>query len=39
MSLQNYKSKHAAQREKVIKLDKELYELTEKYDKVAVEKK
>lgn len=39
MSLQNYKSKYITLREKVNKMDKEFMELSEKYDKVVMDKK
>jgi predicted nuclease with TOPRIM domain len=39
MSLQNYKSKFATLKERVIKLEKEFADLSVKYDKVMIDKK
>lgn len=39
MSRENYKSKLISIKDKVIRLDKEFVQLTEKYDKVVLDKK
>lgn len=39
MSLQNYKSKFGTLKETVIKVEKEFSELSDQYDKVAMDKK